>query len=298
MKTGLSAFSSAAGLFLGFAVLLPVAQAETIVEKGAYLTVAGGCLGCHTNTSEGSQPFAGGRALKTPFGVFYSPNITPDPENGIGRWNDSEFLAALKKGVSPSGHPYFPVFPYPSYTKMTDKDALAIKAYLFTLPKASIQDKPHEVSAPLSWRWLQWGWRALFFDDEPYSPAPNASEKVARGGYLVEALTHCGECHTPRNSLGAPDKELYLAGTIDGPDREIVPNITPDDGTGIGDWSEADIAGLMKSGMLPDFDNVQGSMAEVIDHSLSKLTDDDLAAIAAYLKSIPAIKNTVAKPKS
>ncbi|PHQ70758.1 MAG: hypothetical protein COB93_04740 [Sneathiella sp.] len=288
------------GVFVGCMLMLwqSLVIAETVAQKGAYLTAAGGCFGCHTNTVKDSQPFAGGRALKTPFGVFYSPNITPDTKNGIGGWSDAQFLKALKNGVSPSGHPYFPVFPYTSYTKITDEDALAIKAYLFTLPKAATIDKPHEVSAPFSWRWLQWGWRLLFFDEGPYVAASGASEKIARGGYLVQALTHCGECHTPRNVFGAVNNDLYLAGTADGGEGELVPNITPDMETGIGDWSEADLVSFMKSGMMPDFDNVQGSMAEVIDHSLSKLTDGDLAAIAGYLKSIKPIRNVVTKPKS
>jgi mono/diheme cytochrome c family protein len=278
-----------------FANPMPL-SAETLVERGAYLTAAGGCYGCHTNTIEGSQPFAGGRALKTPFGVFYSPNITPDTENGIGDWTDIDFLTAVRHGISPSGDPYFPVFPYTSYTKMTDEDALAIKAYLHSLPKASVKNREHEVSIPFSWRWLQWGWRLLFFDEGPYVSPAAASEPVARGGYLVEALTHCGECHTPRNMFGGTETGMFLAGTPNGGEGEVVPNITPDPKTGIGDWSEAEIVSFMKDGMMPDFDNVQGSMAEVIDHSLSKLTEDDLQAIAAYLKSIKAIENTVSSP--
>ncbi|MCF8467974.1 MAG: cytochrome c, partial [Sneathiella sp.] len=178
------------------------------------------------------------------------------------------------------------------------EDALAIKAYLESLPKSSARNKPHDVSPPFSWRWLQWGWRILFFDEGPYVPPSGVDGKVARGGYLVEALAHCGECHTPRNFLGGTDNSLYLAGDPNGGEGEVVPNITPDMETGIGDWSEADLVSFMKDGMMPDFDNVQGSMEEVIDHSLSKLTDDDRAAIAAYLKNIPPIRNKVEKPKS
>jgi len=149
------------------------------------------------------------------------------------------------------------------------------------------------VSPPFSWRWLQWGWRLLFFKEGPYVLPVNQGDKIVRGGYLVESLTHCGECHTPRNFLGGTDSSLYLAGTAKGGEGEVVPNITPDAETGIGDWSQADLVSFMKDGMKPDYDNVQGSMDEVISHSLSKLTDKDLEAIAAYLKFIPPIKNRI-----
>ncbi len=279
------------------AILLTIgandSPAQEDEDKGAYLTAAGGCYGCHTDIKNGGKPFAGGRPLETPFGIFYTPNITADPGTGIGRWTDEEFLKALKEGLGPSGHPYFPAFPYTSYTKMTDEDALAIKAHLMSLAPVVLENRPHDVSPPFSWRWLQWGWRLLFFDEGPYVPPSDATEQVARGGYLVDALTHCGECHTPRNFLGGSDKSLYLAGAANGAEGELVPNITPDDATGIGDWSEGDLVSFMSDGMMPNFDNVQGSMAEAIDHSLSKLTEEDRAAIAAYLKSIPPIENKV-----
>lgn len=262
---------------------------EANAEKGAYLTAAGGCYGCHTDIKNGGQPFAGARALETPFGTFYTPNITGDTANGIGSWSDTDFLRAVKQGINPSGHYYFPAFPYTSYTKMSDEDALAIKSYLLSLPPVATENRPHELAIPFSWRWLQWGWRMMFFDEGPYEPPRGASETAARGGYLVEALTHCAECHTPRNMLGGLKPDRYLAGTSNGPDGETVPNITPDTSAGIGGWSEADIVTLLRDGMMPDFDNVQGSMAEAIEHGLAKLTDADLEAIAAYLKTIPPI---------
>lgn len=275
-----------------------LALADELVEKGKYLTAAGGCYGCHTKPGEGSKPFAGGRALKTPFGVFYSPNITSDEETGIGGWTDAQFLEALQMGISPSGHSYFPVFPYTSYTKIEDEDGLAIKAYLNSLPKIVQEDKQPDVSPPFSWRWLQWGWRILFFNEGRYVPPENATPEIARGGYLVDALAHCGECHTPRNMLGGTDASLYLAGTPNGGEGEFVPNITPDSETGIGEWSKGDIVSFMKTGMKPDYDDVQGSMAEVIEHSLSKLTEEDLEAIADYLKSIKPIHNLVKRASS
>lgn len=297
-RTGRLFYLKAALLQIGVILLssalgIGTLQAQESADKGAYLTAAGGCYGCHTDIKNNGAPFAGGRPLETPFGIFYTPNITPDPETGIGSWSDEDFLTALNEGVSPSGHYYFPAFPYTTYTKMTDEDALAIKSHLMSLTPVTQENRPHDVSAPFSWRWLQWGWRLLFFNDGPYVPPANASDPVVRGGYLVEALTHCGECHTPRNFLGGTDSSLYLAGAANGGEGEKVSNITPDVATGIGDWSEADLVSFMKDGMMPDFDNVQGSMEEVIDHSLSKLTDEDLAAIAAYLKSIPPINNKI-----
>ena len=280
-----SFFSGLSGPSLGRA-------AET-EEAGAYVTAAAGCYGCHTDIKNKGEPFAGGRPLETPFGIFYTPNITSDPTTGIGNWSDEEFLNALKDGIGPSGHYLFPAFPYTSYTKMTDEDALAIKSYLMNLPPVAKENRPHDISPPFSWRWLQWGWRLLFFDSGPYVPPAGASKEVARGGYLVEALTHCGECHTPRNFLGGTDNSLYMAGTANGGEGEKVPNITPDPETGIGDWSEGDLVSFMKDGMKPDFDNVQGSMMEVIENSLSKLSDEDLMAIAKYLKNIPPVNNKI-----
>ncbi|WP_202526161.1 c-type cytochrome [Sneathiella litorea] len=281
------------GAILSATLAITGAEAQEASDKGAYLTAAGGCYGCHTNIKEKGAPFAGGRPLETPFGTFYTPNITPDRDTGIGSWSDKDFLTAIKHGVSPLDQYFFPAFPYTSYTKMTDEDALAIKSHLMALTPVTQENRKHDISAPFSWRWLQWGWRLFFFTDGPYVPPSNASDAVARGGYLVEALTHCGECHTPRNFLGGTDNSLYLAGTANGGEGEKVPNITPDTETGIGDWSEGDIVSFMKDGMMPDFDNVQGSMEEVISHSTSKLTDEDLAAIAAYLKSIPPINNKI-----
>jgi hypothetical protein len=143
------------------------------------------------------QSLAGGRAIATPFGSFYSPNITPDPETGIGRWTDAEFLKALREGLRPDGANYFPVFPYPSFTRITDNDALAIKTYLFSLPPVRQDNRPHDVRFPFSWRFLQTGWKLLFFTPGPFELAPERSAAYNRGAYLVTALAHCGECHTP-----------------------------------------------------------------------------------------------------
>jgi mono/diheme cytochrome c family protein len=271
--------------------LLPVLSLSATAEEasqGAYLANAAGCEDCHTDRGHGGQPYAGGRALATPFGTFYSPNITPDPETGIGRWSDEQFLRALRDGVRPDGANYFPVFPYPSFTKIADADARAIKAYLFSLPAVRQANRAHDISFPISWRFLQNGWKLLFFSPGPFRPAPERSETYNRGAYLVTALAHCGECHTPRNWFGAMEPDRFLAGNPDGPDGKTVPNITPDPETGIGNWSEEDITTLLKTGQTPEFDFVGGAMGEVVRNT-SRLDDSDRRAIAVYLKSLPPI---------
>lgn len=279
-----------AGAFALAGVSLPVQSQESAVERGAYLVKAAGCVGCHT--AKRGTHFAGGLGLKTPFGTFFSPNITPDKNTGIGDWSDEDFVRALHEGIAPDGGRYFPVFPYPSYTKMTREDALAIKAYLFSLEPVSQANREHDVSFPFSWRFLQRGWRMINFDEGRFEPDPGLSDEINRGRYLTDALAHCGECHTPRNFMGGTDNDMYLAGTPDGPEGQLAPNITPHD-TGISDWSESDLVSLMKSGFKPDFDNVQGTMAEAIEEGLMHLTDEDLQAIAAYLKTVPPIDNKV-----
>jgi mono/diheme cytochrome c family protein len=271
--------------------LLPVLSLSATAEEasqGAYLANAAGCEDCHTDRGHGGQPHAGGRVLATPFGTFYTHNITPDPEPGIGRWSDEQFLRALRDGVRPDGANYFPVFPYPSFTKIADADARAIKAYLFSLPAVRQANRAHDISFPISWRFLQNGWKLLFFSPGPFRPAPERSETYNRGAYLVTALAHCGECHTPRNWFGAMEPDRFLAGNPDGPDGKTVPNITPDPETGIGNWSEEDITTLLKTGQTPEFDFVGGAMGEVVRNT-SRLDDSDRRAIAVYLKSLPPI---------
>jgi mono/diheme cytochrome c family protein len=267
------------------------AAQQDSLARGEYLVRAGGCFSCHS--APGGAPLAGGRALATPFGTFYSPNITPDRETGIGRWSDADFVRALRKGVSPSGANYFPVFPYPSFTGISVEDAAAIKAYLFSLPAVRAPNRPHDVSFPFSWRFLQSGWKLLFFRKGPFHPDPRRDQAMNRGAYLVTALGHCGECHTPRNVFGAMRPSLWLAGTPNGPDDESVPNITPDRQTGIGDWSDRDIVALLATGTTPDQTAVTGAMKEVVADDTKYLTDQDRKAIAAYLKAQKAIVNAV-----
>jgi mono/diheme cytochrome c family protein len=263
-----------------------------LVERGRYLATAADCVGCHTQP--GDAEYAGGRALKTPFGTFYGPNITPHPQAGIGAWSDEDFLRALKRGVSPDGHAYYPAFPYTSFAGITEEDALAIKAFLFSLPPSDRPARAHELSFPYSLRLTLWPWRWLYFEPDPPAAAAQAPPEVRRGAYLVEALGHCGECHTPRNWLGARDQDRKLAGNTEGPEGDKVPNITPDPETGLGSWSAEDVIRVLETGLLPDFDAVGGAMGEVVK-STSKLTPEDRAAIAAYLATLPAVANSKAK---
>ncbi len=268
-----------------------------MVEKGRYLVRTAGCVGCHTDVKGKGPEFAGDRALKTPFGTFYSPNITPDPESGIGKWSDDDFIRSLREGLNPQGEHYYPVFPFPTYTKMRDEDMLAIKAYLFSLKPIVRRSREHDVGPPFGWRFLQAGWKAMNFDAGVMKDDPAKSVQLNRGAYLVEAVAHCGECHTPRGKTGAMDKSMFLAGTNDGPDNELVPNITPDNETGVGKWAVDELVDVMKHGRKPDWDDVQGGMEEAVEYGLKYMTDEDLLAMALYLKSIPAIRNKVVSKK-
>lgn len=264
------------------------------VKRGAYLFAAGGCAGCHTDSKNKGPLLAGGGPLKTPFGTYYGPNITADKTHGIGKWSDREFIRALRQGISPNGSLYFPVFPYPSFTKMTDRDMRDLKAYIFSLPAVAKRNKPHDIKFPFGIRFSMIGWNFLFLDKGPEPPDPARSAEWNRGAYLVRALVHCGECHTPRNFLGAVDRDKELAGTPDGLDGDPAPNVTPDPETGIGKWSADELLDFIGEGMLPDGDIVGGAMADVSEN-LAKLTSDDLKAITIYIKSLPPIRNKVTK---
>jgi mono/diheme cytochrome c family protein len=265
---------------------------DTAAARGEYLFRAAGGCACHS-VPAGDGFLAGGRALATPFGVFYSPNITPEPETGIGGWSDADFARAMTEGVAPDGSHYFPAFPYTSFTNMVAADLADLKAYLDTVPPLRRANTPHDLTAPFGWRFMVAAWKWLYFEPGPFTPDPDRAASWNRGAYLATAMAHCGECHTPRDALGGPDRALWYAGTADGPVGRRVPNITPHVATGIGDWSAADIAGLLKTAYKPDFDNVQGAMEEAIEQGYKFLTDNDRAAIAEYVASLPAIDHTV-----
>ncbi len=268
------------------------ALADDLIERGAYLTRAAGCMGCHTDKQGKGAPFAGGRAMKTPYGIFFGPNITPDRKTGIGTWSDGDFLAALKRGLRPDGAHYFPVFPYTSYTLMRDEDALAIKAYLFSLAPVARQNREHDVGPPFAWRWSMGAWKQLYFTEGEFAADSERDTQWNRGAYLVNALAHCGECHTPRNAAGALDRALWMAGVKEGPDGEPVPNITPAHNTGLG-WPLEQLSFFLKTGGKPDWEKAEGSMAEAVRDGYKHLTDADRDAIAVYLNSLPAIENHV-----
>lgn len=291
--------SFAAGL-LAIGLLAPgfsFAAKSDNIERGRYLFDAAGCLGCHTDKKNKGTPLAGGRELKTPFGVFYSPNITPDRDNGIGDWSDADFIRALRHGKNPDGVNYFPVFPYASYTLMSDGDMLDIKAYLFSLPPAANPNRPHQMSFFFSSRFMVNGWNVVNFKEGPMKPVPEKGMAWNRGAYLVEALGHCRECHTPRDRLGGFRNHQHLAGTKDGPGGEAMPNITPDKQTGIGKWPDADLKALFSIGMLPDGDFVGGGMAEFVTNTASKWTKDDVQSVIVYLRSLKPVSNEIKSKK-
>ncbi|RMF87744.1 MAG: cytochrome C [Nitrospinota bacterium] len=269
-----------------------MAQEASAVQRGEYLFRASGGCGCHTDPKKGAF-LAGGRPLKTPFGVVYSTNITPDPVTGIGRWSDADFIRAMTEGKGPDGKHYFPVFPYTSFTRMTRQDLLDLKAYLFSVPPIRQENRAPELIPPLGWRPALRGWKWLYFRPGPFQPDPRRSAEWNRGAYLVTALGHCGECHTPRNFLGGPKEELFLAGSVDGPEGQLAPNITPDEATGIGTWSIPDIVWFLQTGFKPDGDDAQGLMAEMIEQGYRHLSEADLTAIAVYLRSLPPIRHKV-----
>jgi len=256
-------------------------------KHGEYLIQAAGCMGCHTEDRKGATPFAGGRALKTPFGTFYGPNITPHPDAGIGKWGEADFVKAMRSGVRPDGANYFPAFPYPSFTKIRDADLSDIWAYLRMLPPSSRVNRPHNLHFPFGWRFAVTFWKWLFFTPGRFAGVAGGSPAVNRGAYLVQALGHCGECHTPRNFLGSPKPDRYLAGAR-GLDNKRVPNLTP---PGLELWSDADLKKFFLTGITPDSETASDAMDEVIQNTTCKLTSQDLAALITYLRSLPPLRD-------
>lgn len=276
-------------LWLLLALAAPAtAMAAKPLPPDEYIFRAAGCAGCHTDEANKGAPLAGGRALRTPFGVFYTPNITPDLETGIGRWTEADFTRAVRDGVSPRGRHYYPAFPYTSYARLTDTDVSAIRSYLLRQQPVRQANKPHELPWYLRSRASLWIWKLLFFKPGVFQPQPGQPPAWNRGAYLVNAVGHCGECHTSRNFLGGFKRSMHLSGNAHGADDAEIPNITPDRKTGIGRWTEKDIAYYLKTGATPDGDYAGDVMADVIDHSTAHLTENDRRAIATYIVSLPA----------
>lgn len=255
-----------------------------LIKRGEYLVKIGDCISCHTDATKGGKPFSGGLAMNTPFGVFYTPNITSDKKTGIGEWTDKQFIRAMHEGKRADGKNLFPVFPYLYFNKVTEDDLLAIKAYLFSIPKVSAKNKGNELPFPLNVRFFQLGWKLMFFQfyKGPIKYDASQTAQWNRGRYITEGLGHCAMCHTPMNPLGAPKRSHHLTGGF--VDGFWAPNITK---LGLGGASVSEVVDVFKKEkLLHDAGKVQGPMAEVDHNSLNYLTNKDLTAIAVYLESI------------
>jgi mono/diheme cytochrome c family protein len=261
------------------------ADAATIA-RGRYLATAAHCAACHSVDAESA--FAGGVALKTPFGTLLTPNITPDPQTGIGTWSDEQFYRALHWGLGVQGEHLYPLFPYDAYTKLRREDVLAIKAYLFSLPAIHRVIPPPQLRFPFDQRWLLGFWKLLNFRVGEFQPDPSRSADWNRGAYLVEALANCGACHTPRNLTLGTQSGAQFAGAMVGSWRAY--NITTDPVGGIADWSNAELTAYLSTGVAAHKANAVGPMADVVEHSLSLLPAQDIADIVSYMRLVPGIR--------
>jgi mono/diheme cytochrome c family protein len=258
---------------------------SSLVARGEYLTKAADCAACHT--SRGGKEFAGGLAIRLPFGMLYSTNITPDRETGIGNYTDQDFLNALRQGTRRDGARLYPAMPFTSYSYMTDADALAIKAYLFGLPPVRAVIPANTLTFPFNQRWAMTFWSLLFNSDTRFAPDASKSLEWNRGAYLAEALAHCGECHTPRSVALALDNRKKFAGAVTAGWRAF--NITSDKTTGIGDWRDEDIVAYLSVGHATGHGTASGPMGEAVDYSFSQIAPEDIRAVVAYLRTIPPI---------
>jgi mono/diheme cytochrome c family protein len=291
-----SLFGTCAVLVLGFwAAFYSTCSAQAaandqLIKRGEYLARAGDCVSCHT--APGGTSFAGGLYMPTPFGEISTPNLTPDKTTGIGDWSDDDFYRAMHEGIGRHNKYLYPVFPFPWFTKVTRHDALAIKAYLFSLPPTNAPRQPLKLAFPFSIRESLLAWRIAFFKPANFAPDPHSSDQLNRGAYLVEGLGHCGECHNRHNLFGASD----WSGRLEGGQIEgwYAPNLTAAGNDSIEAWSNDQIATFLKSGAAPGKGVALGPMRETIDHSLRYLSDEDINAIAVYIKS--ATVNQSAKP--
>jgi mono/diheme cytochrome c family protein len=263
----------------------PELKDASLIERGQYLARAADCEACHT--AEGGIPFAGGRAFVLPFGTLYSTNITPDQETGIGNYSDANFLDAIHKGIGRGNTKLYPAMPFSSYTYMTDADAGAIKAYLFSLKPVHAPTPENSLSFPYNQRALMGVWALLFNPDKRFEPRPQRDAQWNRGAYLAEAMGHCGECHTPRNLLQALNQRQKFSGAVQAGWRAY--NITSDSKSGIGAWSEADLAHYLALGHADGRGTATGPMGEAVDDSLRYLTQGDITAIVAYVRSVSGI---------
>ena len=256
-----------------------------VVTRGKYLARAADCMVCHT-APDGAE-YAGGLAFRTPFGTLYSTNITPDKETGVGNYTDQDFLNAVQRGVRPDGTHLYPAMPFPSYTYMTDHDALAIKAYLFSLPAVHAAAMENTLPLPFNQRWLMGFWSAFFNEDRRFQPNTAQSPEWNRGAYIAEALAHCGECHTPRNLAFALDNRNKFSGAVAAGWYAF--NITSDKGSGIGAWTDDQARAYLSAGHASGRGTAAGPMGEAVDQSLTDLAESDIHALVTYLRSVPPI---------
>ncbi|MFC0401338.1 c-type cytochrome [Paraburkholderia rhizosphaerae] len=269
------------------------ADSTELAKRGEYLARAGNCFGCHT--SDRSRPFAGGVAMNTRFGTIYTPNITPDADTGIGQWSNADFLRAMHEGVGKTGERLYPAFPYPSYTKVMDRDVLAIRAYLNTVAPIHSTPPANALRFPFNQRWLMFFWNLFNFDEGRFVPDPKQSAEWNRGAYLVDGLAHCGECHTPRNFMDGLQSRERLSGATRAGWHAF--NITPDKLSGIGDWSDADVVAYLSSGVASGRANAAGPMARVVEDSTQYLSGEDLRSIAVYLRALPPVRRADTQPR-
>lgn len=258
---------------------------DSQIERGEYLARVGDCAACHTQA--GGQAFAGGAAVRSPFGAIYAPNITRDSEYGIGSWSDDDFYRALHEGVAKGGKLLYPAMPYQWYTKVTREDVLAIKSYLFSLPPARRKNRETKLQFPFDLRSGMAVWNAAFFKKGEFTPDPAKSPEMNRGAYLVEGLAHCGDCHTPRGiAMETLNAQAYSGGVVD---NWYAPNITSDKARGIGSWPSHELRSYLKTGLYKDKGPIVGPMGQVVHESLSYLSDEDLDAVVAYVRTIKPI---------
>lgn len=277
--------------------LLPNAAAaqsaidDDLLARGKYVLQISGCIHCHT-AEDGAQ-LAGGRALETPFGIFYSPNISSHQTAGIGAWSTEDLRRALHQGISPGGDNYYPSFPYTSYTRLSAEDIEALHAYILSLPASDQVNREHDLAWFLISRIAATIWKWLFFKAGEFQSVPAKGAQWNRGAYIAESMGHCQECHTPRNLFGALQADQAFAGNAEGPEGERVPNITPH-GTGIGDWDRDELEEFLQFGERPDGEYTAGTMEAVIE-GIRHLSQPDRDALIAYLRALPPIDNRVRK---
>jgi mono/diheme cytochrome c family protein len=264
-----------------------LAQAS-LVERGEHLAKAADCMVCHT--TPGGKEYAGGLGFKLPFGTLYSTNITPDKDTGIGNYSDQDFLNAMHRGIRRDGARLYPAMPYTSYTYVRDEDALAIKAYLFSLPSVHAPAPANTLAFPFNQRWAMMFWAAVFNPDRRFEPDSSKSPEWNRGAYLAEALAHCGECHTPRNLAFALNNRRKFEGAVTAGWRAF--NISSDKATGVGAWRDDDLISYLSIGHAAGHGTASGPMGEAVDHSFSQFAPEDIRAIVAYLRSVPAVAST------